>query len=510
MCLSLPPSKLYWLVWFAYLPILWVISRSSLTESLIYGFICGTVYYFLSFQWTYAFQPYALVFVSILQGLLFVSLPLVIIRVFLRFPVFSLFSVPSIWVFFEYLKQARFLKFPFGIIGYSQYYWPRLIQIVDITGVWSISWIILFINLLLFRILLILLPGESKKKTHALLIYPAIIIAAFGLLLSYGTIRSALLKYNPQNSLKIGFAQTLFHPKKKWQDHSEEYLNVIEDQFQKLSGLNTDLVLFPELTIERYLTIDKNIQVERNAEILNRLSELAKQNNAYLLFGGIELKKQNKQIDKYNTTFLFSKTGDLTGLYRKQILVPFGEFYPFGNFLPGLKKYIAETTDAAELIPGNKTTIFDVFNKEDENLTFGVLTCFESGFGSLSRKYARKEVDFLVNVTNDYWSLSSIAMVQHAVMSVFRAIETRKPVLRISNGGFSCYVNQFGQYSSTIPIFRKGLMTAQLRLLSTRGKTIYTLLGDWFVLVCLVIIFSNLVMIIVKKDKKGSALAADM
>ena len=502
LCLSLPPSKLYWIVWFAYLPILWVISRSSITESLIYGLICGAVYYSLSFQWTYAFQPYALAFVSILQGLLFVAFPLVIIRFLLRFPVWSLFSVPSIWVFFEYLKQVWFLKFPFGIIGYSQYYWPRLIQIADITGVWGISWIIVFINLLLFRILTIILSGESKKKTRALFIYPAMIIAVFGLLLVYGSVRAALLQYNPHTSLKVGFAQTLFHPKKKWHDHWEEYLSIIEDQFQKLSGLDADLVLFPELTVERYLTLDRAIRIESNAEILNRLSKLARQSNAALLFGGIELKQQNKQIEKYNTTFLFSKTGDLSGLYRKQVLVPFGEFYPFGNFLPGLKTYISETTDAAELMPGHNQTVFSVRNRKNENLTFGVLTCFESGFGSLARRYAQKDVDFLVNVTNDYWSLSSIAMVQHAVMSVFRAIETRRPVLRISNGGFSCYVDEIGKYSSTIPLFRKGLMTARLRLLATPGRTAYTLLGDWFVLLCLLIVLSYPLILVLRKAGK--------
>ena len=242
-------------------------------------------------------------------------------------------------------------------------------------------------------------------------------------------------------------------------------------------------------------------RVESNAEILNRLSRLARQNNAALLFGSIELKQQNKKIDKYNTTFLFSKTGDLSGLYRKQVLMPFGEFYPFGSFLPGLKKYISETTDAADLIPGHNQTIFNIQNRKNETLTFGVLTCFESGFGGLARRYAQKDVDFLVNVTNDYWSLSSIAMVQHAVMSVFRAIETRRPVLRISNGGFSCYVDEIGKYSSTLPLFRKGLMTAPIRLLATGSRTLYTLLGDWFVLLHLMIVLSHPVILVFKENR---------
>jgi apolipoprotein N-acyltransferase len=246
------------------------------------------------------------------------------------------------------------------------------------------------------------------------------------------------------------------------------------------------------------------------------------------LFGGIELVNAGNEIRHFNSTFLFAADGSLTGVYRKHVLVPFGEVYPFGPFFPRLKEYIFSTTDAAELTPGKRFTIFKAmknneehhketqpgFNEgeehpekeqsdfsegeehpekeqsdfsEGEKFKFGVLTCFESGYPNIAREYARNNVHFIVNVTNDYWSLSSVAMFQHAAIAIFRAIETKRPVLRISNGGYSCYINEFGKYSSTVPVFRQGLMTVIIRLLDNPGQTIYTRFGDWLVPASIVI-----------------------
>ncbi|MBN2533407.1 MAG: apolipoprotein N-acyltransferase [Spirochaetales bacterium] len=482
LTLSQPPATVPWLVWFAFLPLFFVLTRSSFQQAFIFTFISGFVYYSLSFQWVIAFQRFALLFVAVLGNFLFFVLPLLLIRVFLRKPFLSFMISPSIWVIFEYCKQWWLLKFPFGILGYTQYGWIQLIQITDITGVLGISWIIVFLNVLVFRIIYLLLYDSPKEQIKPLLVHFAVIVCTFGLLLLYSGLQFSIKKYDTDNRLKAGFAQTLFHPKVKWETKSEAYSAIIKSMIEDLSGLGVDLVLFPELTIERPLTLDTTIRLRDNAAILNNLSDLAESGDTHILFGCIELTKDETGIKRYNSAFLFSKDGSLAGRYRKQVLVPFGEFYPFGPLFPWLRKYILSTTDAAELEPGREASLFHMTNKKGEILSFGVLICFESAYADISRKYALQNADFIVNITNDYWSLSSIAMYQHAIIAVFRAIETRKPMLRISNGGFSCYINEFGKYASSIPIFKSGLMTGIVRTLQNQGKTLYTLLGDWLVI----------------------------
>jgi len=311
-------------------------------------------------------------------------------------------------------------------------------------------------------------------------------LAAFCLaaLYFYGTIRLRTLKYPSEPVLKIGFAQTKFHPRKEWADNQESYLEKIGNLSRSFSGLETDLVLFPELTVDRPLTFDPGIIIPDNTEILNELSTLAVESKANILFGSLELKRMDGTTRTFNSMFQFSPVGDLTGLYRKRLPVPFGETNPFGRTLPGLGKYLRETTDSIELTPGDSGRLFEIVSRSGKTLRFGVLICFEGTFGHLAHRYAADGADFLVNATNDYWAGSTVAMYQHAVMSVFRAVETRTPVLRISNGGFSCYVDERGKYASSLPVFSEGAMTARLFLLKDKQTTIYVRFGDWFSIMC--------------------------
>ncbi|MCK5198197.1 MAG: apolipoprotein N-acyltransferase, partial [Spirochaetales bacterium] len=365
------------------------------------------------------------------------------------------------------------------------------IQIADITGVFGISWLIILVNLLFSKIIIQLIVKNSDRSLFLVLRYVLIICITFLIPLLYGTYKFNTLVYSPDNKLKVGFAQTLFHPQKAWEENKDDYMEVIDYQITMLAGLKSKLIIFPELTIDRFLTLDPNIRLEENEEILNGISLRAKENGVYILFGGLELANTAAGPDNDNSSFMFDDNGDLTDIYRKNILVPFGEKNPFGGLFPGIQNYIIETTDAIDLLPGDRSTIMEV-EDETDSIKFGVLTCFESGFGQLGRTYAKNDADFLVNMTNDYWSLSSVAMKQHLVFSIFRAIEIRRPVLRISNGGYSGYVNEFGKFYSKIPIFQQGMMTANLRLPEDRKLTFYTRYGEWFLVVCLFPIFFDI------------------
>jgi apolipoprotein N-acyltransferase len=178
---------------------------------------------------------------------------------------------------------------------------------------------------------------------------------------------------------------------------------------------------------------------------------------------------------------MFTPDGTLSDLYRKSILVPFGETNPFAAVFPGFGEYLRGTTASIQLDRGDAPHLFTVDGSGGASLKFGVLVCFESCFGQLGRGYARDGADFLVSATDDSWSLSSVAMYQHAVMSVFRAVETRTPVLRVSNGGLSCYVDERGRYATSLPLFSMGAMTSKLYLLRARPVTLYVRAGDWLV-----------------------------
>ena len=75
----------------------------------------------------------------------------------------------------------------------------------------------------------------------------------------------------------------------------------------------------------------------------------------------------------------------------------------------------------------------------------GVMICFESHFGQLSREYVRNGADVIIEMTNDGYLGPTPVLRQHLANAVFRAVETNRPVLRVTNVGITAYINENGQ-----------------------------------------------------------------
>jgi apolipoprotein N-acyltransferase len=97
-------------------------------------------------------------------------------------------------------------------------------------------------------------------------------------------------------------------------------------------------------------------------------------------------------------------------------------------------------------------------------------------------------------LTNNAWFGEGGAAYQHAANSVLRAVETRRPVLRDGNGGWSGWIDEFGNIRTTLvndagSIYFRGTKTVSItRDARWIGKlSFYTEHGDWFVAVCAVL-----------------------
>jgi apolipoprotein N-acyltransferase len=119
---------------------------------------------------------------------------------------------------------------------------------------------------------------------------------------------------------------------------------------------------------------------------------------------------------------------------------------------------------------------------------FGVLICYEDLFPRLAREEVLSGADALVVVTNDAWYGEGPAAYQHAAHSVLRAIETRRPVLRCGNAGWSGWIDEFGSIrwvqkdASGSVYFRGASMANVTRDQRWVGRnSFYVEHGDWFV-----------------------------
>ncbi|MCH8333307.1 apolipoprotein N-acyltransferase, partial [Candidatus Sumerlaeota bacterium] len=63
----------------------------------------------------------------------------------------------------------------------------------------------------------------------------------------------------------------------------------------------------------------------------------------------------------------------------------------------------------------------------------GVSICYEDAFPGLNRRDVKAGAQLLLNLTNDAWYRGTSQLQQHLAIARFRAIETRRPLVRCTN-----------------------------------------------------------------------------
>jgi apolipoprotein N-acyltransferase len=157
--------------------------------------------------------------------------------------------------------------------------------------------------------------------------------------------------------------------------------------------------------------------------------------------------------------------------YHKQVLLAFGEYIPFSKllaFLPGMPPLQGFTA-------GDGPRTLDL----PEGVRIGALICYEDLMPFLARAFvADKKANLLLNLTNDAWFGDTVAPWQHARLAQWRAIETRRTLVRVTNTGVTTVVNAKGEMLDTLPLFSTGILKVKAEILES--ETFYVRFGDWF------------------------------
>jgi len=143
-------------------------------------------------------------------------------------------------------------------------------------------------------------------------------------------------------------------------------------------------------------------------------------------------------------SFLGRDGGPADKPYDKVRLLIFGEYFPFSDRFPVLKKWFPFTADFARG-PGPGT-------RRIGGLLVGPQICYEGLFPDFSRSLADQGAQIFVNVTNDSWFGTSAEPYQHLFMTVARGIEFRRPVVRATNTGLSAAMRADGTLLERSPL----------------------------------------------------------
>jgi apolipoprotein N-acyltransferase len=387
------------------------------------------------------------------------------------------FSGAALWVALEMLVARLFGGFPWNLLGASQYQMLPLIQIASLTGIYGVSFLVVWTSLsLLSAASMVLRRPTLRWAWISEIILPfATLMAVF----NFG-LKQLAPGPTPERTLKVTFVQpsipqTLIWDTAKSDERFHELL-----QLSELALTNqTDLLLWPEAAVPKLLRWYE--------DMFQPVTNLAQSHHLWMILGADDMEQRPgstrpEDRDYFNSSFLISPEGTLMDTYRKRGLVIFGEYTPLEHWLPFMKYF---TPIEGGFTPGQRAEPFELTNLKVKT---SVLICFEDIFPHLARDAVFDDTDFLVNLTNNGWFGESAAQWQHAASALFRAVENGLPLLRCSNNGLTCWVDPQGRRRQIFhdqhgSVYGAGFMTAEIPLLppgEKRPPTFYHEHGDWF------------------------------
>ncbi|HMB01121.1 MAG TPA: apolipoprotein N-acyltransferase [Spirochaetota bacterium] len=520
-----------------------------------------TFYYFF-LSWISRFDPPGLSF-PLIVPLIVMALTvyyfltaLIFKRLSTCFPRHKLWLFPVVFTGLEYLRNLGFLKFPYGILAYTQYKNLPFIQMSDITGYLGVSFIMYFFTGCLADYLLLYVFNKNrlaffKTKKDYLLNRFSLLVLMTMIILSYGYYKM----HEPVQEKKVKIS--LLQP---WWDFNRSYSRANREKvlarMEKLSqraltgNPDTSLMVWPESAVNTYYqyyiqrvnripSIKNKIKTgrylnERDYRILEawRYKQLFRKLTAankklYLLFGsnGLEkIKQKIKNADKnnkkrisfkqaktkaapanryyyYNRAIMVNNEARMVNSYAKRHLVPFAEWFPYTDYFPWVKK-ILDKAHASSFRPGQKLTVF-----KHPDFNFSVLICYDDCFDNICRLFVNRGAEVLIIITNDAWSYSAASEMNHFILSVFRAVENRRAVLRSANAGVTCHINSKGEIVKQAPLFRETYLNVNVKTGS--AKTVYSRYGSYPFMVTIAAVLVLLIISFFRKNplqKKNSPL----
>lgn len=361
------------------------------------------------------------------------------------------------------LSPAAFTAFAFSAFAFFEAIWPSIFpwhlgytwlwaelpgaQFADLIGFEGLNLVTLAANALfaIGAIRWFSTPGPRRERlTYATVQWP---VAALLLFLAVNWLGAGREKpwQNSDRELhtilvqgNIGNYEKLIVEKKK------DFAVPIIETYMRLSAKaleqfpQADTLLWPETAFPDYL--DQEYSGETNWKSLRGFAAI---NKKTVLTGAYSHDSQIKT--SYNGFFAMSDQGQLIGPpHRKSILIPFGEKFPFSDIIPYMK-WLFPGLGSFGGGPGPMTM-------QLANFRLGPQICLESLYPKFSAELARLGAEIISNVTNDSWFGRTFEPHQHMMMTLARAVENRRPLLRVTNTGISTVILADGTVLDRSPI----------------------------------------------------------
>lgn len=518
MALAFPPYGLWPISFIALVPYFLALSKTKTVKKAVQtSFLMGMFLVFTGFYWVsdvavnFGGLPWivgkiVLIAFSLFGEMQFLPFGLAIFyhlkHSHKQSRVHKIITYALFYITFDYLYPKIFPN----SIGHGLYGWFSFAQLAEITGVPGLTFLMVATNVSIYFLFVDYLNQKLRLKSYKYSIGIFVLMIAISL---WGRDRINTLE-NLNNkfskNIKVSIIQANIGDVEKLASENgiksavDKVLQKYEDfSKQTVNRFKPDLIIWPETAYPLLYTHLQNENANRSGSARDRyILDLVKQLNTPLIFGGYssDYKKD------YNTIFYVTPDGKLKGQYRKNILLAFGEYVPLGPLGPLVQSIIPTIADFGR---GSGPMSFEYTNAKGEMFSFSPQICYEGIDTEFTRGCALKEVDFILNVTNDSWFGDSAEPYIHFMITAFRSIEHRIPMVRATNTGFSSIIESTGKMNQTSQLFTEQVIEAEIKIPHSKeriSKTIYSIWGEWFAKLCCLIVLvliSRLVYVTRKK-----------
>jgi len=353
-------------------------------------------------------------------------------------------------------------------LGYT-WLWARFpaFQLADLIGFFglsSINW--LFQGLFLFT----LFKFSGWKRLSGL----AASISLFLTMNLAGWLHQP--QYENQKTTRVAIIQAnIGNLEKQLAEKGYGFRQSILDRYFEISHREMtnkpDFLVWPETAYPDYLTPQAYEQGLYGRQVKRFLTE-----NDGLLVSGTYSLAQSGQMT--NSIVVLSKYGFEQEPYHKSHLLAFGEFIPGSKHFPQLKSWLPMVADFAR---GPGPSVLNV-----HGIKVGMQICYEGLDDDFTRQLSNQGAQVLLNVTNDSWFGTWQEPYQHMTVTLSRAIEVRRPLIRSTNTGISTVQLASGETLKKSPLSQEWSHTYEVPYLENPKSTIFAGFGYWVIPILLV------------------------
>lgn len=357
----------------------------------------------------------------------------------------------------DFLRAWVFTGFPWAQIG-SLWLGQPMMQLAALVGVPGVG---------LLTLLALAAPMAAAGRARIVVATLSLAVLVAGSLYGFARLSAPVA----ETETRIRIVQPNAPQDQKWlPDMAPVFFERLLELSAAPSETPPDIVIWPETAVTWRLNIID--------ELLPVMADAA--GGAELIFGV----QRVAEGQFFNSLAVLQPDGEVSQLYDKHHLVPFGEYIPLAPLLAATG--IMPDAERRGYTPGPGARVLDM---GDAGLMLPLI-CYEAIFAR-DVAAAPERPDWIMQVTNDAWFGDSAMPYQHLDQTRLRAIEQGLPVARAANTGISAMIDPYGRILASYPLNEAGIIDGVLP--APLAETVYARTGNWPTVVLLVILFGGLV-----------------